>query len=140
MPQDPDSAMTCTDKVSGRRKVRDTYLVGALLAVMSFLATPANATLFAAQIDITPPELQGRVVSTAMLAAGIAAPVGPPLAGLLLDSGGQALTFFLFAALGAALTIVMHLNSTVRTMHRPGTGPKQAGCQAAESPQPDSPS
>jgi MFS family permease len=131
---------TCCVALALLGQVRDTYLIGALLAVMSFLATPANATLFAAQIDITPPELQGRVVSTAMLAAGIAAPAGPPLAGLLLDSAGQAPTFFLFAALAAALTIVMHLNSTIRTMHRPGTCPKQAGCQAAESPQPDPPS
>jgi MFS family permease len=121
-------------------QVRDTYVVGVLLAVMSFLATPANATLFAAQIDITPPELQGRVVSAAMLAAGIAAPVGPPLAGLLLDSAGRAPTFFFFAALAAALTIGMHLNSTIRTMHRPGTQPNQAGCRTAETPQRDPPS
>jgi MFS family permease len=121
-------------------QARDTYLVGALLAVVFFTATPANAMLFAAQIDITPPELQGRVVSAAMLSAGIAAPVGPPLAGLLIDSAGQAPTFFLFAALAAALTIVMHLSSPVQTMHRPGTGPKPAGCSVAESPQPGPPS
>lgn len=102
-------------------QVRNSYAVGALLALMFFVATPANATLFAVQIAITPPELQGRVVSAAMLAAGIAAPAGPPLAGLLLDSTGRTTTFWLFAALAAALTIVMHLSSTVRTMHLPGT-------------------
>ncbi|CCB71192.1 MFS transporter [Streptantibioticus cattleyicolor] len=94
-------------------QVRNTYGVGALLAVMFFITTPANATLFAAQIDVTPPGLQGRVVSTAMLAAG---PVGPPLAGLLLDSAGQAPTFSLFAALAGALTAVMHLSPSIRTM------------------------
>jgi MFS family permease len=113
---------TCCAAFALLGQVHDTYLVGALLAVMFFVATPANATLFAAQIEITPPELQGRVLSTAMLAAGIAAPVGPPLTGLLLDSAGQKSTFFLFAALAAALTIVMHLSSTVRTMHRPDAG------------------
>jgi MFS family permease len=93
---------------------------------MFFTATPANATLFAVQIATTPPELQGRVVSAAMLSAGIAAPAGPPLAGLLIDRVGQAPTFILFAVLAAALTIVMHLSSSVRTMHRPGTDPKPA--------------
>lgn len=87
---------------------RDTYLVGALLATMFFVATPANATRFAAQIHITRPELHGRVVSAAMLAAPIAAPIGPPRAGLLLDHTGQKPAFFVFAALTAAVTIVMH--------------------------------
>jgi MFS family permease len=107
-------------------QVHNIYLVGALLAVMSFTATPANATLFAAQIDSTPPELQGRVVSAALLAAGIAGPVGPPLAGLLMDGAGQAATFSLFAVLAAALTVVMHLSPPIRTMRRPGTCPKPA--------------
>jgi predicted MFS family arabinose efflux permease len=82
--------------------------------------TPANATLFAAQIAITPPDMQGRVVSAAMLAAGIAAPIGPPLAGFLLDSAGRAPTFLLFAAMAAALTVLMHLGSPMRTVCRPG--------------------
>ncbi len=120
-------------------QIQNIYVIGLLLAVMFFLATPANATLFAVQIDTTPPELQGRVVSAALLAAGIAAPIGPPLAGLLLDNTGQAPTFFLFAALVAVLTIVMHLSPTIRTMHMPG-GPKPGGRRPAESPQPDLPS
>lgn len=131
---------TCCVSLALLGQAQNTYLVGALLAVMFFVATPANATLFAAQIDITPPELQGRVVSTAMLAASIAAPAGPLLAGLLLDNAGQAPTFLLYAALAAALTIVMHLSSPVRTMQRPGTRPKPAGRSGAESPQPDPPS
>lgn len=131
---------TCCVALALLGQVQNTYMIGALLAVMFFIATPANATLFAAQIDITPPELQGRVVSTAMLAAGIASPAGPPLAGLLLDSAGKAPMFFLYAALAAALTIVMHLSSPVRTMHRPGTRPKPAGRSGAESQPPDQPS
>jgi len=123
---------TCCVALALLGQVQNTYLVGALLAVIFFIATPANATLFAAQIDITPPELQGRVVSTAILAAGIAAPAGPPLAGLLLDSIGQAPTFLLYAALAAALTIVMHLSTSIRNMHRPGAGPQPARPLAAE--------
>jgi predicted MFS family arabinose efflux permease len=118
-------------------RVHNTYVVGTLLAVMFFVATPANATLFAAQIHITPPELHGRVVSAAMLAASIAAPVGPPVAGLLLDHTGQAPTFVVLAALIAALTIVMHLSSTVRTMQRPGVDQEVLVHQGAESPQPN---
>ncbi|AXG14497.1 MFS transporter [Intrasporangium calvum] len=118
---------TCCLALTLLGQVQDTYLVGALLALMFFVATPANATLFAAQIAITPPELQGRVVSASLLAVGIAAPIGPPLAGLLLERAGQAITFFLFAAIAAALTVVMQLSSPVRTMQRPGTPPKPTG-------------
>ena len=107
---------TCCGAFALLGQVQNTYLVGALLAVMFFVTTPANAMLFAAQIEITPPELQGRVVSTALLVAGIAAPAGPPLAGLFLDTAGKAATFLLFAGVVAALTVVLHLSSTVRTM------------------------
>lgn len=131
---------TCCFVLALLGQAHNTYVVGALLAVMFFVATPANATLFAAQIDITPPELQGRVVSAAMLAASIAGPAGPPLAGLLLDNAGQTPTFLLYAALTAALTIVMHLSSPVRTMHRPGTGPKPAGSSTVDSQPSDLPS
>jgi MFS family permease len=112
---------TCTVAFVLLGQVHEIYLVGTLLALMFFVATPANATLFAAQIAVTPPDLQGRVVSAALLAAGIAAPIGPPLAGLLLDHTGQAPTFTLFATLTAVLTIVMHLSPAVRTMPHPGT-------------------
>jgi MFS family permease len=111
---------TCCVALALLGQVQNPYLVGALLAAMLFAATPANATLFAAQIAITPPDMQGRVVSAAMLAAGIAAPIGPPLAGFLLDSAGRAPTFLLFAAMAAALTVLMHLGSPMRTVCRPG--------------------
>jgi MFS family permease len=117
---------TCSIALVLLGQVHETLLLGALLAMMFFVATPANATLFAAQIAITPPALQGRVVSAALLAAGIAAPIGPPLAGLLLDHTGQARTFALFATLTAVLTIVLHLSPAVRTMPRPGSTPATA--------------
>jgi MFS family permease len=127
---------TCTIALVLLGQVHNTYYVGALLAAMFFVATPANATLFAAQIEITPPDMQGRVVSAAMLSAGIAGPVGPPLAGLMLDSIGRASTFLLFAALAAALTVVLHLSPRVRTMRCPGAAERASENDRADSPQP----
>lgn len=97
-------------------RTHDPYLIGALLAAVYSTATPANAMLFAAQIHATPPHLQGRVISAAMLTAGLAAPIGPPLGGLLLDRFGQAAAFTVFAAIVAATTVVMHLSTSIRTM------------------------
>ncbi|WP_370318333.1 MFS transporter [Actinoplanes sp. ATCC 53533] len=113
---------TTTAALAALGHTHDTYAVGALLAVLFFTATPANAMLFAVQIDITPPELQGRVISAAMLTAGIAAPLGPLLGGFLFDRAGQAPTFLTFAALVAALTITMHFSPAIRTMRPPGEG------------------
>jgi MFS family permease len=96
------------------------YVIGALLGAVFFAAAPANAMLVAVQIDVTPPDLQGRVISAAMLTATVAAPLGPPLGGLLLDHTGQAATFAAFAALVAALTVVMHASPAIRAMRRPG--------------------
>ncbi|MEJ3746861.1 MFS transporter [Actinomycetes bacterium KLBMP 9797] len=101
-------------------QTHNSYAVGLLLAVVFFAAAPANAMLFAAQIDITPPELQGRVISATMLTAGIAAPLGPLLGGLLLDHAGHAPTFLAFSALVAVLTVTMHFSTAIRTMRTPG--------------------
>ena len=113
---------TATVALAALGQAHHTYVVGALLAVVFFTATPANAMLFAVQIDITPRELQGRVISAAMLTAGIAAPLGPLLGGFLFDHSGQAPTFLTFAAMVAALTITMHFSTAIRTMRRPGEG------------------
>ena len=113
---------TATVAFAALSQTSNTYTVGALLAVVFFTATPANAMLFAVQIHITPPELQGRVISAAMLTAGIAAPLGPLLGGFLFDHSGQAPTFLTFSTMVAALTITMHLSTAIRTMHPPGEG------------------
>ena len=98
-----------------------TYVIGALLAIVYFTATPANAMLFAAQIHATPPQLQGRVISAAMLTAGLAAPIGPLLGGLLLDRFGRTTAFGVFAAIVATMTTTMHLSTSIRAMRRPGS-------------------
>ena len=113
---------TATAALAALGQTHNTYAVGALLAVVFFTATPANAMLFAVQIDITPPELQGRVISAAMLTAGIAAPLGPLLGGFLFDHSGQTATFLTFSAMVAALTIAMHFSAAIRTMRPPGEG------------------
>nr|WP_272956060.1 MFS transporter [Actinopolymorpha rutila] len=71
----------------------DPFLVGALLALTYFTSAPANGMLAAVQISITPPELQGRVLSAVMLVAGLAAPLGPLAGGWLLQDLGVRVTF-----------------------------------------------
>ena len=111
---------TATLGLATLSETHNAYAIGALLAAVFFTATPANAMLFAVQIHITPPQLQGRVIGAAMLTGGIAAPLGPLLAGYLFDHTGQAPTFLTFATVVAALTLAMHLSATIRTMRRPG--------------------
>jgi len=90
--------------------------VGGLLAVMYLLAAPANGVLFAAQIHITPPDMQGRVVSAMLTLFGISAPVGPLLAGVLIARSGQLLAFACLAALVAACTLTLQYSRAVRGM------------------------
>ncbi|GAA1613410.1 MFS transporter [Actinoplanes couchii] len=90
--------------------------VGAMLAVMYFTATPANALIMTLLLDRTAPEMQGRVVSSAMLVATCATPVGPVIVGLLYDAYGRLVTFLVFAALTAAITIAMYLSGALRSL------------------------
>ncbi|MFF5204372.1 MFS transporter [Streptosporangium sp. NPDC000396] len=112
---------TATVALAAMGWIGNTYAVGALLALVYLIATPANAMLMAVQINITPPELQGRVLSAVMLLASCAAPLGPPLAGLLLDRAGSIPAFLVFAGITAVLTIRMHLSREIRGMRRPGS-------------------
>jgi MFS family permease len=95
------------------------YAIGAVLGIIFFTATPANAMLAATQIQITPPELQGRVLSAVVLVAAMAAPLGPLTGGLLFDRWGQVVTYVVFAVITAALTIRMWLSGAIRAMRRP---------------------
>jgi MFS family permease len=110
---------TATLALAALGQAHNAYVIGALLAAVFFAAAPANAMLVAVQIHVTPPELQGRVISAAMLTAGVAAPLGPLVGGFLLDRWGQVATFGAFAGLVAALTVVMHASASIRTMRRP---------------------
>lgn len=94
-------------------------LAGLLIGCIYVTSAPANALLLAAQVDRTPGPLQGRVMAASYLIAGIAAPLGPPLSGLLLDATGPAPTFAAVAALTAVITLAVHLSRAVRSYRRP---------------------
>jgi len=63
-------------------------VAGALLGCIFFTSAPANAMLLSAQVARAPTHLQGRVIAASYLIAGLVAPLGPPLSGLLLDTTG----------------------------------------------------
>jgi MFS family permease len=93
--------------------IDNSLIVGALLGGIYFFSAPANASLLAAQIQRTPPHLQGRVIAASFLIAGLAAPLGPPIGGLLLDTSGATFTFISIAALTSIITIAIHLNRAI---------------------------
>ncbi|OFE18345.1 hypothetical protein BA895_11950 [Humibacillus sp. DSM 29435] len=96
--------------------VQQPLLAGALLGCIYFTATPANAVLMATQTNRTPAHRQGRVMAAALLIVGLAAPLGPPSSGILLDAAGPRTTFGILAALTAVVTIAVHLNQPMRTV------------------------
>lgn len=90
-----------------------------IFGVIFFASTPANAMLVAVQMHRTPPELQGRVISAALLLAGLSAPLGPIAAGQLLDRTGPTLTFVSFATLIACVAAWLQVDRNIRTLTRP---------------------
>ena len=106
--------------------IEQPLLAGFLIGCIYVTSAPANALLLAAQVDRTPGPLQGRVMAASFLIAGIAAPLGPPLSGLLLDATGPAPTFAGVAVLTAAITVAVHLSRGVRSYRRP-TGEAENG-------------
>ena len=94
-------------------------VASALIGCIYVTSAPANALLLAAQVDLTPGPLQGRVMAASHLISGIVAPLGPPLGGLLLDAYGPAPTFAAVAALTAIITVGVHLSRGVRSYRQP---------------------
>lgn len=95
------------------------FTTGALLGLLFLGAAPANAMLIAVQLQSTPMALQGRVLSVAMFVAGVAAPLGPPVAGALVDLTGRTWTFTALAGCVAVFTVWMHFSRPIRTLARP---------------------
>jgi predicted MFS family arabinose efflux permease len=93
-------------------------VMGAILGLVYFVAAPANALLLATQITRTPAHLQGRVIAAALLIAGLAAPLGAPAAGVLMDRIGPTGTFVSASLVVAVITVIMHLTRSIRTMTR----------------------
>ncbi len=96
--------------------VTNVYALGALIAVIYFVTAPANGVLYASQILITPPELQGRVISAAVTLLGVTGPLGPLLAGVLVDVAGQWAAFGAFAVIVAVSTVALQRSRDVRDM------------------------
>jgi MFS family permease len=119
--------LTATVALAVLAATHDTYVAGAVLGSIYFIATPANAMIIAAQMQVTPRELQGRVLSAEMLIAGIAAPLGPLIGGLLLDSTGPGITFLGLAGLAGALTARMCLSRAIRHMRVPSGQAEPSG-------------
>jgi len=78
-------------------------LIAAVLALAQFVGVPATGRVIASIIGETPEDLQGRVLSTALLASTLATPVAPLLAG----TGTAALPPSLFFTALAALHLLL---------------------------------
>jgi predicted MFS family arabinose efflux permease len=86
---------------------QEPFALGALYAAALFLAPAANTILFTYQITTTPDELQGRVESAGVFVAGLAAPVAPVMAGVLLTVAGSTSTLLVLAAVQAGVAAVV---------------------------------
>ena len=91
--------------------------LGGLFAVMLFFGPVWNATIDGYRIAIVPDRLQGRVSSVASLFSFAAIPLGPLLAGLLIDAAGGSATI---AAFGAWIAIVAVAGSLSRSLRESG--------------------
>lgn len=104
---------------AGFASIGQPLLAGALLGCIFFTSAPANAILLAAQITRTPSHLQGRVMAASYLIAGLAAPLGPPISGVLLDTTSRPATFLTIAAFTGIITLAVHRNRPMRATPHP---------------------
>lgn len=94
-------------------------VVAAALGLGMLLNPAGNAGISSYRIAITPPELVGRVQSTAQFASISAMPFAPLLAGLLLTSVGGPATILALGALTALVACIPTLSRSVRSVPRP---------------------
>ena len=100
-------------------------VVAAALALAQFIGVPATGRVIASIIGETPEELQGRVLSTALLASTLATPVAPLLAGTGTAAVPAPLFFTALAGLHLLLVAGLALPRvrTVLAPPSPGHGP-----------------
>lgn len=91
-------------------------LVALPLGLVLFLAPPANATLIAYQVAITPDELQGRVSSVIMLLATALTPFAPVCAGYLADQASGQVGLAAFAGVLVVAAVLTTLSRGIRHM------------------------
>jgi predicted MFS family arabinose efflux permease len=93
------------------------YILGALLGAAGLLAPTANTILVSYIIASTPDRLQGRVDAAGNFITGIATPIAPLTAGLLLAALGGADTFLVLGA--AMITITLATSAAPNMRHIP---------------------
>lgn len=94
-------------------------VVAAALGLGMLLNPAGNAGISSYRIAITPPELVGRVQSTAQFASICAMPFAPLLAGLLLTSIGGASTILALGAVTALVACIPTFSRSVRAVPKP---------------------
>jgi predicted MFS family arabinose efflux permease len=97
----------------------DVRLIGALLAIGTFLLPANNAGIGAYLSFVTPEELQGRMNSAAGFVSGGLTPLAPVVAGALLAAIGGTPSTLVGAALVACSIVPLVLEPSVRRLGRP---------------------
>lgn len=94
-------------------------VMAAALSVGLFLNPAGNAGVGSYRMAITPPDLLGRVQSTAQFASMTTMPLAPLLAGVLLDGLGGRDAILVLGALAALTALIPTLSRSVRAVPRP---------------------
>lgn len=89
-------------------------LLGALFGVMSLLGATWNVVMGTYQLTLTPDRLRGRVQSVTKLVAWGAIPLGPLVAGFLLEALGSRTAILCLAAAMGLVALVATLTPAVR--------------------------
>ena len=97
----------------------DVRVIGALLAIGTFLLPANNAGIGAYLSFVTPDEMQGRMNSAAGFVSDGLSPLAPVAAGALLATIGGAAGMLLGAALVASSVVPLLLEPSVRRLGRP---------------------
>ncbi|QFZ21716.1 MFS transporter [Saccharothrix syringae] len=90
------------------------YLLGALFALMTFLAPTANTTIGTHQLLLTPDGMRGRLSGVMAVVVGVAGTLGPLVGGALTEVL-TARTAVLVCAVGIlVITVIVTVNPTLR--------------------------
>jgi MFS family permease len=96
-------------------------VIGALLALDTFLLPANNSGVSAYLSTATPDRLQARMYSAAGLIANGLSPVAPALAGILIGSLGGSTAILIGAAVSALSLVPLLVSREVRTLGKPST-------------------
>jgi predicted MFS family arabinose efflux permease len=91
------------------------YVLTAALTLFGLAAPVTDSVVVGLRLAITPDRLVGRVESVRMSIALLIAPLGPLVAGLLLDSASAQATVAVFAVLGVFLAVCGTLSGSLRS-------------------------